>query len=78
MVETRFNLLFLRTVSKVDFYVGLNFDVPKYVPEAFLLSSFNFKMGSKSFQNVLQNVPRETIMNNIENTSPTMVSTSHT
>jgi hypothetical protein len=59
----------LRTVSKVDFYVVLKFDVPqKVLPEAFLLSSLNFKMGSKSFQNVLQNVPRETIMNNIGNT----------
>jgi hypothetical protein len=54
--------------------VVLNFDVPKKVlPEALTL-----KMGSKSFQNVLQNVPRETIMNNIGNTKPTIVSTSYT
>jgi hypothetical protein len=58
--------------------VVLNFDVPKKVPEALLLSSLYFKMGSKSFQNVVQNLARETIMNNIRNTSPTMVSTSHT
>jgi hypothetical protein len=48
----------LRTVSKVDFYVVLKFDVPqKVLPEAFFLVPLTskwvpkvFKMFSKTFQ----------------------------